>query len=193
VETIAKHKNLCKFIHLPIQSGSDRILELMGRSYTVSHYMNIIENIRKILPEATLSTDIIAGFCTETEDDHRMTLDILGEVKYDGAYMFKYSPREKTKAWNMNDDVDEEVKTRRLMEIIARQNSIALENNNSLVGRTFEIIVEGPSRKNKEMLTGRTDGNKAVIIRKNGQLPGEKVLVKVNRANSATLYGDTVV
>ncbi len=192
IETIAKHKNLCKFIHLPVQSGSDRILDLMGRSYTVSHYLKIIENIKKIIPGATLSTDIIAGFCTETEDDHKMTLDIMSEVKYDGAYMFKYSPREKTKAWNMRDDVEEDVKSRRLMEIIALQNNIALENNKLLVGKNFEVVVEGPSRKNSQMLTGRTDGNKAVIFLKNGLLNGEKVIVHVNKVNSATLYGDVV-
>jgi len=192
IETIAKHSNLCKYIHLPVQSGSDRILDLMGRSYTIDHYMNIIGNIRKIIPEASLSTDIISGFCTETDDDHMLTLDIMNEVKYDGAYMFKYSPREKTKAWEMKDDVDEEIKTKRLMEIIELQNKIALEKNSAAVGKIFKVLVEGPSKKNSEMFTGRTDGNKAVIVPGRGLTKGTFVKVKINRANSATLYGEVV-
>lgn len=131
----AKHDNLCKYIHLPVQSGSNRVLDLMKRSYTVEHYMNIISSIKSILPDVSLSTDIISGFCTETEEDHKMTLDIIRcEVKYDGAYMFKYSPREKTKAWQMEDDVDEETKTRRLMEIVELQRDIS-EENRQTVGR----------------------------------------------------------
>lgn len=192
IETIAKHKNLCKYIHLPVQSGSDRILDLMGRSYTIKHYMNIIGCIRKIIPEASLSTDIIAGFCTETDEDHKMTLDIMSEVKYDGAYMFKYSPREKTKAWAMEDDVDEETKTKRLMEIIELQNNIALEKNKSTVGKIFEVLAEGPSKRDPEMFSGRTDGNKAVIVPGRGLTKGAVINVKVIRANSATLYGEVV-
>ena len=191
IETIAAHDNLCKYIHLPVQSGSNRVLDVMKRNYTVEHYMGIIENIKKLLPEATLSTDIITGFCTETEDDHKMTLDIMKEVKYDGAYMFKYSPREKTKAWDMNDDVDEETKTRRLIEIVELQKSISEEINLKLVGKEFEIIVESQSKKSAEMVKGRTDGNKAVLIPKNGTKIGDKVMVKINRANSATLFGET--
>jgi tRNA-2-methylthio-N6-dimethylallyladenosine synthase len=192
IETIAKYDNLCKYIHLPVQSGSDRILELMGRSYNITHYMGIINSIRKIIPDATLTTDIISGFCTETDGDHRMTLDIMKEVRYDGAYMFKYSPREKTKAWNMTDDVEEEVKSKRLMEIIELQNRIALEKNTELIGKNFEIFIEGRSRKSEDMLSGRTDGNKAVIIPKNGYSKGEKVLVNITKVNSATLFGEAV-
>lgn len=192
IETIAEHNNLCKYIHLPVQSGSNRILELMKRSYSVEHYMGIIESIKKILPEATLSTDIISGFCTETEEDHKMTLDIINEVRYDGAYMFKYSPREKTKAWTMNDDVDEETKGRRLMEIVELQRKISYEKNLAHVGTTMEIVVECVSRKSDNMLSGRTDGNKSVIIPKNGTQIGDKVMVKINKANSGTLFGDVV-
>jgi len=192
IETIAKHDNLCKYIHLPIQSGSDRILELMGRSYNVKHYMSIIENIKNIIPEATLSTDIISGFCTETDEDHKMTLDLISEIRYDGAYMFKYSPREKTKAWNMKDDVDEELKSKRLMEIIELQTKISLEKNSELIGKKFEIIVEGLSKKSDKMVSGRTDGNKAVIIPKNGFEKGDKVSVIIKKVNSATLFGEAV-
>jgi len=192
IETIANHNNLCKYIHLPVQSGSDRILDLMGRSYTIDHYMNIITDIRKIIPEASLSTDIISGFCTETDEDHKMTLDIMSEVKFDGAYMFKYSPREKTKAWAMENDVDEEIKTKRLMEIIELQSKIALDKNSAAIGKVFKVLVEGPSKKNAEMFTGRTDGNKAVIVPGKGLIKGSFVKVKVIRANSATLYGKVI-
>ncbi len=192
IETIAAQDNLCKYIHLPVQSGSNRVLELMKRNYTVEHYMSIMDNIKKLLPEATLSTDIITGFCTETEDDHRMTLDIMKEVKYDGAYMFKYSPREKTKAWDMTDDVDEETKTRRLIEIVELQKKISEDINAKLVGKEFEIVIESESKKSAEMVKGRTDGNKAVLIPKNGSMIGDKVKVKINRANSATLFGEVV-
>ncbi len=192
IETIAKYDNLCNYIHLPVQSGSNRVLELMQRSYTVEHYMKIMDNIKKILPEATLSTDIITGFCTETEEDHKMTLDIMKEVRYDGAYMFKYSPREKTKAWKMEDDVDEETKTRRLMEIVEVMREISNEKNIEAVGKEYEVIIEGISKKSDKMLFGRTDGNKTVIIPLNGTMPGEKIMVKINRANSATLFGEAV-
>jgi len=192
IETIAKHDNLCKYIHLPVQSGSDRVLELMKRSYTVEHYMSIMQSIKSILPDVSLSTDIISGFCTETEEDHKMTLDIMREVKYDGAYMFKYSPREKTKAWQMEDDVDEETKTRRLMEIVELQRDISEEKNRQTVGREYEVIIEGISKKSDKMLFGRTDGNKTVIIPVNGAKPGDRVMVKVTKANSATLFGEAI-
>jgi len=192
IETIAKHDNLCKYIHLPVQSGSNRVLDLMKRSYTVEHYMNIISSIKSILPDVSLSTDIISGFCTETEEDHKMTLDIMREVKYDGAYMFKYSPREKTKAWQMEDDVDEETKTRRLMEIVELQRDISEEKNRQTVGREYEVIIEGISKKSDKMLFGRTDGNKTVIIPLNEAKPGDRVMVKVTKANSATLFGEAI-
>lgn len=192
IETIAKYDNLCNYIHLPVQSGSDRVLEVMKRNYTIEHYMKIMDNIKKIIPDVTLSTDIITGFCTETEEDHKMTLDIMKEVKYDGAYMFKYSPREKTKAWQMDDDVDEVTKTRRLIEIVEVQRDISEEINKQTVGKEFEIILEGISKKSDKMLFGRTDGNKTVIIPINGSATGDKIMVKINRANSATLFGEEV-
>ncbi|MBN8584966.1 MAG: tRNA (N6-isopentenyl adenosine(37)-C2)-methylthiotransferase MiaB [Ignavibacteria bacterium] len=193
IETIAEHDNICNYIHLPVQSGSDRVLELMQRSYTIDHYMKIMDNIKRLIPDVSLSTDIITGFCTETEEDHKMTLDVMKEVRYDGAYMFKYSPREKTKAWKMDDDVDEETKTRRLVEIVELQRDISEEINLKTVGKQFEVIIEGISKKSDKMLFGRTDGNKTVIIPINGAKPGDKVLVKVNKANSATLFGEAVL
>ncbi len=192
IETIASHKALCKYIHLPVQSGSNRILELMDRNYSVEHYMHIIESIKKIIPEATLSTDIISSFPTETENDHRMTLELMKEVKYDGAYMFKYSRREKTKAYSMKDDIEEETKTRRLMEIVELQRDISEEQNKKIIGSEHEIIVESVSKKSNGKLTGRTDGNKSVIISKNGTNIGDKVMVKIIAANSATLFGEVV-
>ena len=192
LETIAGHNNLCKYIHLPVQSGSDRILDLMKRSYTIEHYLALIEKSKKIIPDVALSTDIISGFPTETEEDHKMTLDIMNSVKYDGAYMFKYSAREKTKAFMMGDDVDDETKTRRLMEIIELQRQISFDLNSRMVGKSYEILLESLSKKSDDKLTGRTDGNKSVIIPKNGNKVGEKVTVKIISANSATLFGEVI-
>lgn len=192
IETIARYDNLCNYIHLPVQSGSNRILDLMKREYTVEHYLSIINSIKKVIPDVSLSTDIITGFCTETEEDHKMTLELINEVGYDGAYMFKYSPREKTKAWNMKDDVDEETKTRRLVEIVELQNSISEAKNRASIGKEFEVVIEGLSKKSDKMLFGRTDGNKTVIIPLNGSVSGDKVRVKILRANSATLFGEAI-
>jgi tRNA-2-methylthio-N6-dimethylallyladenosine synthase len=192
LETFAEYDNLCKYIHLPVQSGSDRILDLMKRSYTIKHYLALIEKAKKIIPDVALSTDIISGFPTETEEDHKMTLDIMNRVKYDGAYMFKYSAREKTKAFMMGDDVDDETKTRRLMEIIELQRQISFDLNSKMVGKNYEILIESLSKKSDDKLTGRTDGNKSVIIPKNGNQIGEKVMVKITSANSATLFGDVI-
>ncbi|MCX7877663.1 MAG: tRNA (N6-isopentenyl adenosine(37)-C2)-methylthiotransferase MiaB [Ignavibacteria bacterium] len=192
IETIARYDNLCKYIHLPVQSGSDRILKLMQRNYTTEHYLKIIDNIRKAIPDASLSTDIIAGFCTETEEDHLMTLELMKQVRYDGAYMFKYSPRENTKAWKMKDDVPEEVKTKRLMEIIELQNKISEEKNREEIGKIHEILIEGPSRKSPGKLKGRTDGNKTVIVSCDSFITGQLVKVKITSSNSATLFGEPV-
>ncbi len=193
LNTIALHNNICNYIHLPVQSGSNRILELMNRSYTIEHYLNLIEKARKIIPGVSLSTDIIAGFPTETEEDHQMTLDVIKHVRYDGAYMFRYSPREGTKAYNMKDDVPEEVKIRRLNEIIELQQKISYEINQELIGTEETILVEGFSKKSKEFLSGRTDTNKVVIITKKDNIKiGDYVRVKINRATSATLFGEAI-
>ena len=189
--TIAEHENLCNYIHLPVQSGSDRILELMNRTYTIEHYLNLIEKARKIIPGVSFSTDIISGFPTETEEDHKMTLEVMEKVRYDGAYMFKYSPREGTKAYKMKDDVPDDVKGRRLSEIIDLQQKISYEINQQLIGTSEVVLVEGFSRKSEEFLAGRTGTNKVVIFPvKNGVKTGDYVKVKINRATSATLFGE---
>lgn len=191
--TIADHPNLCNYIHLPVQSGSNRILDLMNRTYTIEHYLGIIERARKIIPGVSFSTDIISGFPTETYKDHVMTLDIMREVKYDGAYMFKYSPREGTKAFKMDDDVSEEVKTKRLQEIIQLQQNISYELNQNLVGKENTILVEGFSRKSEQFLAGRTDANKVVIIPFDEKIKeGDYIKVKINKATHATLFGDFI-
>lgn len=190
--TIAEHNNICNYIHLPVQSGSNRILELMNRTYTVEHYLSLIEKARKIIPAVSFSTDIISGFPTETYEDHLMTLDVMRKVRYDGAYMFKYSPREGTKAYNMKDDVSEEEKSKRLNEIIDLQHQIAYEINQSLIGTEETILIEGFSKKSEQFLSGRTDSNKIVIIPTEDTIKiGDYVKVKINRATSATLFGET--
>lgn len=190
IYTIAEHENICNYIHLPIQSGSNRILKLMNRTYTVEHYLERIEKARQVIPGVSFSTDIIAGFPTETEEDHKMTLDVLREVRYDGAFMFKYSARERTKAYEMGDDVPDEVKTRRLNEIIELQQKISYEINQTLIGKTFEVLVEDYSKKSKDFYMGRTDTNKIVILPKDGLQIGDYCLATIVRANSATLFAD---
>lgn len=193
IYTIAKHPGLCSYIHLPVQSGSDRILELMNRTYNIEHYLGIIEKAKKIIPGVSFSTDIISGFPTETYDDHLMTLDIMREVKYDGAYMFKYSPREGTKAFKMDDDVPEEIKSKRLQEIIDLQQKISYDINQNLIGKEEVILIEGFSKKSNEFLSGRTDTNKVVIIPFDENIrTGDYVKVKIDRATSATLFGKIV-
>ncbi|MAT58601.1 MAG: tRNA (N6-isopentenyl adenosine(37)-C2)-methylthiotransferase MiaB [Ignavibacteriae bacterium] len=189
--TIAENPNLCNYIHLPVQSGSDRILKLMNRTYTIEHYLNLIDKARKIIPGVSFSTDIIAGFPTETYEDHLTTLDVMQKVKYDGAYMFKYSAREGTKAYKMGDDVSEEAKTKRLNEIIDLQQSISFEVNQTLLNTEEVVLVEGNSKKSDEFLAGRTDSNKVVIFPKNEKVKvGDYVKVRINKATSATLFAD---
>jgi len=189
--TIAGYSNICNYIHLPVQSGSNRILELMNRTYSIEHYLNLIERARRIIPGVSFSTDIIAGFPTETVEDHLMTLDVMRQVRYDGAFMFKYSPREGTKAFDMNDDVDEETKTKRLNDIIELQHQISYEINQSMIGSEEIILIEGNSKKSDEFLAGRTDSNKILILPKQENInPGDYVRVKINRATSATLFGE---
>lgn len=190
IYTIAEYENICNYIHLPIQSGSNRILKLMNRTYTVEHYLERIEKARKIIPGVSISTDIIAGFPTETEEDHKMTLNVMREVRYDGAFMFKYSARERTKAWEMGDDVPDEVKTRRLNEIIELQQKISYEINQELLGKQVEVLVEDFSKKSKDFYMGRTDTNKIVILPKDGLNIGDYCIANIVRANSATLFAD---
>lgn len=191
--TIAEHDNICNYIHLPVQSGSNRILELMNRTYTVEHYLNLIDKARKIISGVSFSTDIISGFPTETDEDHKATLDLMKEVKYDGAYMFKYSPREGTKAYKMNDDVPDNIKSIRLNEIIDLQQTISLKLNQRLIGRNQIVLVEGDSRKSELQLSGRTDTNKVVVFPKQDNINiGDYVNVKIVNVTSATLFGELI-
>ena len=192
IYAIASRDNICKYIHLPVQSGSDRILELMNRTYAKEQYVNLVHKIKKVIPEISLSTDIISGFPTETEDDHKKTLDLLREIEFDGAYTFKYSPRENTKAWQMGDDVPEEIKNRRLSETIDLQRNISLRRNTTMIGDTVEVLVEGLSKKSSNELCGRTDTNKMVVFPKNGDAIGDYLGIRIERANSATLFGSKI-
>ncbi len=188
IETVAAHDNVCKYIHLPVQSGSDRILELMNRTYTSGHYLRLVEKIRRIIPGVALSTDVIAGFPTETEEDHRMTLALMERVRFDGAFMFKYSPRENTRAYKMGDDVPDEVKGRRLQEIINFQRDVSYQINRQLIGSMQTILLEGPSKRSEDEWMGRTDTNKTVIIPNDNYTTGEYVRVRIDSATSATLF-----
>lgn len=193
IYTIAEHPNICSYIHLPVQSGSNKILEAMNRTYTVDHYLKSIEKAREIIPGVSFSTDIIAGFPTETEEDHQMTLELMKQVRYDGAYMFKYSAREGTKAYKMGDDVSDEVKSRRLQEIISLQQQISFEINQTLLNNEEIILVEGFSRKSNDFLSGRTDSNKVVIIPFDEKIKeGSYAKVKIVRATHATLFGEFI-
>lgn len=191
IETMAEFNNICNYIHLPVQSGSDKILALMNRHYSVEHYKERIRRIKELIPNVALSTDIISGFPTETEDDHKHTLDLMEEVRYDGAYMFNYSPRSKTKAYMMEDDVTFDTKRRRLSEIIELQNRIAKENNISEHGRIHEVLVESPSKKNKKQWQGRTDTNKVVIFDNDDEKykTGSLIKCEIHGSTSATLFG----
>ncbi|MCL4538053.1 MAG: tRNA (N6-isopentenyl adenosine(37)-C2)-methylthiotransferase MiaB [Bacteroidetes bacterium] len=190
IDTIASHDNLCKYIHLPVQSGSSRVLQAMNRTYTREHYLSLVGKIRSRMPEVALSTDIISGFPTETEEEHAETLSLMEEVRYDGAYMFKYSPREGTPAFRLGDDVPDETKSRRLSEIISLQQRISNEVNQSVVGNTVDVMVDGASRKSELQLSGRTDTNKTVVFPAGNYKPGDVVKVRIERATSATLFGE---
>jgi len=189
IETIAANENICKYVHLPVQSGSNRILELMNRTYSVEQYLGLVEKIRSAMPSASLTTDIISGFPTETEDEHRMTVDLMKHVRYDGAYTFKYSPRENTKAWELADGVSEEVKGQRVYEISQMQHRISHELNDKLIGTVERVLVEGASKKSDGEWTGRTDTNKTVVFPRNGDQVGEYIDVLVEGCNAATLFG----
>lgn len=191
LETIARYPNLCRFIHLPVQSGSNKILRLMNRKYTREWYLERIAAIRRILPDAAIGTDIFCGFHDETEEDHKQTLSLMREVAFDMAFTFKYSERPGTyAARHLPDNVSEEVKLRRLNEIIALQNELSLESNLRDIGKTFQVLVEGYSKRSKEQFFGRTSQNKVVIFPRQGRRIGETVKVKINSASSATLFGE---
>ena len=190
IDTIAAWPNICRAIHLPAQSGSSRMLELMNRKYTREWYLDRIAAIRRRIPDCSISTDLIAGFCTETEEDHQQTLSLMREVGYEFSYMFKYSERPNTKAQRtMTDDVPEEVKTARLTQIINLQNELSLESNRRDVGRHFEVLVEGDSKRSADEVYGRTSQNKVVILPKMNYRPGDYVHVLITDCTSATLIG----
>ncbi len=193
LRTMARHENICKHIHLPAQSGSSRILELMRRKYDREWYMDRIRAIRKILPECSISTDMIAGFCTETDEDHLESLSLMKWAGFDFAYMFMYSERPGTlAARKLRDDVPDEVKKKRLNEIIALQNRLSYRSKKDDIGKTFEVLVEGRSKRSSDSLSGRTSGNKVVVFPDNGSGPGEYVMVKITRGTSATLIGEVI-
>ncbi|MDR1584908.1 MAG: tRNA (N6-isopentenyl adenosine(37)-C2)-methylthiotransferase MiaB [Prevotellaceae bacterium] len=193
LEVIARYPNLCRFIHLPVQSGSNRVLRLMNRRYTREQYMERIHAIRRIIPDASIGTDIFCGFHSETEEEHQETLSLMREAAFDMAFMFKYSERPGTMAAKrLPDTIPEEVKTRRLNEIIALQNELSHESNKRDIGKTFEVLVEGFSKRSKEQLFGRTSQNKVVIFPREGRRIGETIRVKINSVSSATLMGEVV-
>ncbi len=194
IHTIASYPNICKYIHLPVQSGSSRMLELMKRTYDREWYLDRVRKIYSVIPDVAISSDIIAGFCTETEEDHQATLDMIREVKYSMSYMFYYSERPRTYAErNLKDDVPIEVKKRRLNEIIQLQNEISLEHNSSDLGKTFEVLIEGDSKKSDAFFKGRTTQNKMVVFPKTENTgKGDYVWVEITEANSATLKGKIV-
>jgi len=191
LKVMARHENICRHIHLPVQSGSTAVLGRMNRKYTREWYLGRIDAINRILPGCALSTDVIAGFCGETEEEHNETISLMREVGFDFAYMFKYSERPGTKASrDMKDDVPDEVKTRRLNEIIALQNELSAASKKADVGGTFEVLVEGPAKKPAGAMMGRTSGNKVVVFEASDVRPGDYVQVKITRATSATLIGN---
>jgi tRNA-2-methylthio-N6-dimethylallyladenosine synthase len=190
---ISEYPNICKHIHLPAQSGSSRILKLMNREYTREWYMDRIRAIRSIISGCAISTDIIAGFCTETEEDHQETLSLMEWAGYDFAYMFKYSERPGTRAARKyRDDIPEEIKTRRLNEIISLQNKLSTRSKKQDVGRIFEVLIEGFSKRSHDHLSGRTSQNKVVVLPGNGRRKGEYVNVKIEGCTSATLLGKII-
>ena len=193
LQVIAEMPNVCKHIHLPVQSGSDRILKLMNRKYTREWYLDRVAAIRRIIPDCGLSTDIFVGYHSETEEDHQLSLDLMREVGYDSAFMFKYSERPGTYASkHLPDDVPEEEKIRRLNELIALQTEISAQQNKKDEGKEFEVLVEGFSKRSRSQLCGRTEQNKMVVFDKGSHHIGETVRVKITNSTSATLFGEEV-
>lgn len=194
IETIARYPNICHHIHLPVQSGSDRILEKMRRRYTREGYLNRVKKIREVIPDCAITTDVIAGFCSETLDDHRDTLSLFKEVGFDAAYMFYYSERPGTlAAKKYADDVPLDEKTRRLNEIIALQNTLSLESNRKDIGKVFEVLVEGKSKKSDHQLSGRTSTNKVCVWTDNTHKAGDYVKVRVKDCTQATLLCEEAI
>lgn len=193
LQVIAEMPNVCKHIHLPVQSGSNRILQLMNRKYTREWYLDRVVAIRRIIPDCGLSTDIFSGFHSETEEDHQLSLSLMRECGYDSAFMFKYSERPGTYASrHLPDDVPERVKVRRLNEIIALQNELSTESNQRCIGRVYEVLVEGVSKRSHDQLYGRTEQNKVVVFDRGAHRIGEFVNVRITESSSATLKGEAM-
>ena len=193
LHTITRHENICRHIHLPAQSGSSRILKLMNREYTREWYMDRVSAIKRIIPGCSISTDMIAGFCTETDEDHKESLSLMEWAVYDFAYMFKYSERPGTKAARkLKDNVSEELKSERLTEMIALQNKLSAKSKKQDVGKVFEVLIEGSSKRSPENLSGRTSQNKVVVFPGKGHKKGDYVKVKIERCTSATLLGEII-
>ena len=193
LRVIAEEPNVCRHIHLPVQSGSNRILKLMNRKYTREWYLERVAAIRRIVPDCGLSTDIFAGYCSETEDDHALSLSLMRECGYDSAFMFKYAERPGTyAARHLADDVPVEVKVRRLEELIALQNELSAESNRRCIGRTYEVLIEGTSKRSREQLFGRTEQNKVVVFDRGTLRPGQYATVRITDASSATLKGEVL-
>lgn len=193
LEAMAAYPNICKYIHLPVQSGNTRILGVMNRGYSREWYMDRIEAMRRIMPDCAVSTDIITGFCTETEEEHRDTVSLMEWTGFDYAYMFSYSERPKTLAERKYaDDIPEDVKNRRLTEVINLQRRLSHESNLRDLGKTFEVLVEGPSKKTEDDFSGRNSQNKVVVFPRGNAKKGDYVMVKINDCTSATLIGEMV-
>jgi tRNA-2-methylthio-N6-dimethylallyladenosine synthase len=193
LHVIAEEPNVCKHIHLPVQSGSNRVLKLMNRKYTREWYLDRVAAIRRIIPECGLSTDIFAGYSSETEEDHQESLSLMRLCAYDSAFMFKYSERPGTFASkHYPDDIDEATKIRRLEELIALQNELSLAANQACIGKTYEVLIEGTSKRSREQLFGRTEQNKVVVFNRGGHHPRQTVSVRITGASSATLQGELV-
>ena len=193
LHVIAEEPNVCRHIHLPVQSGSNRVLKAMNRKYTREWYLDRVAAIRRIIPDCGLSTDIFAGYCGETEEDHQLSLSLMRECGYDSSFMFKYSERPGTYASkNLPDDVPEETKIRRLNELIALQNELSLAANERCIGQEYDILIEGVSKRSREQLFGRTEQNKVVIFDRGNYRIGQTIRVVITEASSATLKGKVV-
>ena len=194
LHTMAAHENICKYIHLPVQSGNSRVLKLMNRTYDREWYMERVEAIYRIIPDCAISSDMIAGFCTETEEEHQDTLSMMQFARYSMSYMFFYSERPGTlAAKKYEDDIPLTVKKKRLQEIIQLQNQLSLEHNQADIGKTFKVLIEGDSKKSDQFFKGRNSQNKMIVFPKSeGLQPGDYVVVQVHDATSATLKGERV-
>jgi tRNA-2-methylthio-N6-dimethylallyladenosine synthase len=190
IDIISDEPKMMAHVHLPMQSGSNRILEKMGRAYTFEHYLSLVEKLRRAVPHVSLTTDLIVGFPSETEREYQLTLDSVKAIRFDSAFMFRYSPREGTAAAKYNDDVPEPEKIRRLIELISLQKQIALDKNQSEIGKIRSVLVDGPSRRSEQVLKGKTEGNKTILFKASRDIIGQVRNIRVTSADSWTLHGE---